>query len=234
MDVFCLLFGDGFVFGIFLISDDGSFGAEIVTEIDSQSLIQSLIQGRKHALIQQPLDNVFRFDIQLLGQLFYRDAFGQSDGFRYRKWLEWRGPGNGRDRRPSPSSKILLSFLDLQRWTVGSMGPRVSPTMIAGRCRRPFCRRWSGSRLTRTKTRGWTTWAACRTRTRWRTERRTSWARRCARTRSESPRLDADMLANCFSWSRCPSWQRLARCRNRRLCSCRHDWPAWPRPGRMH
>ena len=95
MDVLCLLFGDGFVFRILLIRDNGSFGAEIVTEIDSQSLIKCLIQSRKHALVQQSLDNVFRFDIQLLSQLFYRDAFGQSDGFRYREWLEWRGTGPG-------------------------------------------------------------------------------------------------------------------------------------------
>lgn len=210
MDVLGLLFGDGFVFGIFLIRDDGCFGTEIATEIDSQRFIQSLIQRCKHAFVEQPLDDVLGFNIQLVSQLFNRHAFGQSDGFGNRERLERRGPGNGCDRSPSASPKVLFSFLSLQRRAVGSMRPRVSPTMITSRCRCPVSRGRCRTRLTRPKSRGWPPWATRRARTYWRTERRTTRARRRSGTRSKSPRLDADMLANCFSRSRCPSWQRLA------------------------
>ncbi len=114
------------------------------------------------------------------------------------------------------------------------MGPRVSPTMIASRCWRPFDRGGCSAWLTRPKAGRWTTRAARRTRTHWRTESPASGARRRSRARNEGARLDTNVLANRFSRGRCPSRQRFAQRRHGGPCCSGQNRPPWPQPGRMY
>ena len=81
---FCAAFFGGSSFGSFFRgllfeADDVRLCAEEPCHFAGQLSIQILVDGREYAFRQQPRDQVFCADLQLLGKIFYADSFGDGD-----------------------------------------------------------------------------------------------------------------------------------------------------------
>ena len=79
-------FGD-FLCGLLLKADYACLRTEETRHFAGQLSVQCLVDGRKHALCQQPCDQILRADFQLLSQIFNADALGDSDAARNRQRL---------------------------------------------------------------------------------------------------------------------------------------------------
>src|SRR3954470_18792313 len=154
VDVFGRLLCAEFLRSLLFKADDVGLSAEVAGQLSGKFLIERLVDGGEHAAHQQARDQIFRADIQLLGEFLDADSFGNLD--------------RAADRQRLVGNLLLLMRHVALHWAFFDPARNIALSRSARR------RTGAGCRAAR---RRWATWAYAH----WAGSAWTCTGRRCAR-----------------------------------------------------